>query len=47
MLVLAANPGAEGPGPLITAIANTVGSFPIPVVIVPGELADADIDALS
>ena len=47
MLVLAANPGAEGPGPLITTIAKTVGSFPIPVVIVPGELADADIDALS
>ena len=47
MLVLAANPGAEGPGPLITTIANTVGSFPIPVIIVPGELADADIDALS
>ena len=47
MLVLAANPGAEGPGPLVTAMADTIGSFPIPVVIVPGELSDADIDALS
>jgi nucleotide-binding universal stress UspA family protein len=47
MLVLAANPGAEGPGPLVTAMADTSGSFPIPVVIVPGELGDADIDALS
>jgi nucleotide-binding universal stress UspA family protein len=47
MLVLAANPGAEGPGPLVTAMAGTSGSFPIPVVIVPGELSDADIDALS
>jgi nucleotide-binding universal stress UspA family protein len=47
MLVLAANPGAEGPGPLVTAMADTSGSFPIPVVIVPGELSDADIDALS
>jgi nucleotide-binding universal stress UspA family protein len=47
MLVLAANPGAEGPGPLITSTAKTVGSFPIPVVIVPGDLSDADIDALS
>jgi nucleotide-binding universal stress UspA family protein len=46
-LVLAANPGAEGPGPLITMIANTSGSFPIPVTIVPGDLSDADIDALS
>jgi len=47
MLVLAANPGAEGPGPLITLLAKTVGSFPVPVVVVPGDLADADIDALS
>jgi nucleotide-binding universal stress UspA family protein len=47
MLVLAANPGAEGPGPLITMIAGVVGSFPIPVTVVPGDLSDADIDALS
>ena len=47
MLVLAASPGAEGPGPLTTTIANTVGSFPVPVIIVPGGLSDADIDALS
>ena len=47
MLVLAANPGAEGPGPLIATIAKTVGSFPIPVVVVPGDLGDRDIDALS
>jgi nucleotide-binding universal stress UspA family protein len=46
-LVLAANPGAEGPGPLITIMANTAGSFPIPVTIVPGDLSDAEIDALS
>ena len=47
MLVLAANPGAEGPGPLVSAMAKTMGSFPIPVVLVPGDLSDADIDALS
>src|SRR3954465_4779713 len=47
MLVLAANPGPEGPGPLISMITNTVGSFPIPVTIVPGDLSDEDIDALS
>src|SRR5205085_7778181 len=47
MLVLAANPGAEGPGPIITTMAKTVGSFPIPLVIVPGGLSDAEIDALS
>ena len=47
MLVLAANPGAEGPGPIVTMMASVVGSFPIPVVIVPGDLSDKDIDALS
>jgi nucleotide-binding universal stress UspA family protein len=47
MLVLAANPGPEGPGPIITTMTKTVGSFPIPVTIVPGELSDGDIDALS
>jgi nucleotide-binding universal stress UspA family protein len=47
MLVLAANPGAEGPGPIITMMADAAGSFPIPVVIVPGDLSDGDIDALS
>lgn len=47
MLVLAANPGPEGPGPLVSAMAKTMGSFPIPVVLVPGDLSDADIDALS
>ena len=47
MLVLAANPGPEGPGPLITAVANTVGAFPVPVIIVPGELGDTDLEALS
>jgi len=47
MLVLAASPGAEGPGPLVTTVANTVGSFPVPVIIVPGDLSDSAIDALS
>jgi len=47
MLVLAPNPGREGPGPLVSAMANAMGSFPIPVVLVPGDLSDADIDALS
>ena len=47
MLVLAANPGPEGPGPIIVLMANAVGSFPIPVIIVPGDLSDAEIDALS
>jgi len=28
-------------------MANAVGSFPIPVIIVPGDLSYAEIDALS
>ena len=47
MLVLAANPGPEGPGPITTMIAKAVGSFPIPVTIISGDLSDAEIDALS
>jgi nucleotide-binding universal stress UspA family protein len=47
MLVLAANPGPEGPGPIISMMAKMVGSFPIPVTIVPGNLSDEDIDGLS
>jgi len=37
----------EGPGPLVSMMAQVTGSFPIPVVIVPGDLSDPDIDALS
>jgi nucleotide-binding universal stress UspA family protein len=47
MLVLAANPGPEGPGPIIAMMANVVGSFPIPVITVSGDLTDVEIDALS
>jgi nucleotide-binding universal stress UspA family protein len=47
ILVLAASGGPEGPGPLVTTIARTVGAFPIPVMIVPGNLSDAQVDALS
>ena len=47
VLVLAASAGAEGPGPIITALAKTAGGFPIPITIVPGNLSDSDIDALS
>lgn len=47
-LVLGAGTGAEGPGPLVSLLAGkTSGLFPIPVVIVPGSLSDAEIDALA
>jgi nucleotide-binding universal stress UspA family protein len=47
LLVLAANPGPEGPGPIITMMSGVVGSFPIPVTIISGDLSDLDIDCLS
>lgn len=45
-LVLAAGAG-EGPDPLVAAVAGKAATFPIPVVIVPGGLTDAEIDALA
>jgi nucleotide-binding universal stress UspA family protein len=47
ILVLAAGTGKEGPGPLVTNLAKTAGTFPIPVAIVPAHLSDDDIDASS
>jgi nucleotide-binding universal stress UspA family protein len=48
ILVLAAGIGKEGPGPLVSAIAVTgSASFPIPITIVPGNLSDEELDALS
>jgi nucleotide-binding universal stress UspA family protein len=54
ILVLASSIGSEGPGPLVAALASKTGlasksgaGFPIPVTIVPGGLADEEIDALA
>lgn len=47
VLVLAAGTGADGPGPLVTAIGRASGSFPVPVTIVPGHLSDDDIAAIA
>lgn len=47
ILVLAAAAGKEGPGPLVSHIGKTAGTFPIPVAIVPGHLSDDEIDASS
>ncbi len=46
-LVLAAGTGSDGPGPIIAGLAKTLGTFPIPITIVPGGLIEADLDALS
>ena len=47
ILILAAGTGKEGPGPLVTALSKTVGTYPIPVAIVPGELSDDELDAMT
>jgi nucleotide-binding universal stress UspA family protein len=47
ILVLAASTGKEGPGPLVSDIAKTAGTFPIPVAIVPGHLGDEDLEAMA
>ncbi len=46
-LVLAAAVGTAGPGPLVSAIASGKSGFHIPVTIVPGDLSDNEIDALT
>ena len=47
ILVLAAGTAKEGPGPLVSNLAKTAGTFPIPVALVPAHLSDDDIDASS
>src|ERR1700724_203465 len=47
ILVLAAGTDTEGPGPLVSNMGKTAGTFPIPVAIVPGHLSDEELDALS
>ena len=45
ILVLASGTAKEGPGPLVSMFASAVQS--IPVTIVPGNITDAQIDALA
>jgi nucleotide-binding universal stress UspA family protein len=47
ILVLAAGTAKEGPGPLVSNLAKTAGTFAIPVAIVPGHLSDQDLEAMS
>lgn len=48
MLVLGAGTGKEGPGPLVSAFAGQLSaSLPIPLTLVPGDLAPAQIDELT
>lgn len=47
ILVLGAGTGKEGPGPLVTSVAKSAGTFPIAVAIVPGHLSDEDLEAMA
>ena len=47
LLILAAATGKEGPGPLVTSLSKSAGTFPIPVAVVPGHLSDEDLDSMS
>jgi len=47
ILVLAAGTGNEGPGPLVSHVGKSAGTFPIPVAIIPGHLTDDDLDTMS
>jgi nucleotide-binding universal stress UspA family protein len=47
VLVLAAGPSNKAPGPLVSELARTAGTYPVPIVIVPAHLGDAELDALS
>ena len=47
VLVLAAGVDTEGPGPLVSHLGSTAGTFPVPVAIVPGHLTDDELDAMS
>lgn len=48
VLVLAAAPGNQGPGPLVSALAGQMsGGLRIAVTVVPGNLTDAQIEELT
>ena len=47
VLVLGAGSDKSGPGPLVTQLSRTAGSLPIPITIVPGELAKERLEAIT
>jgi nucleotide-binding universal stress UspA family protein len=48
ILVLAAGAGAEGPGPLVTQLVGKMsGRMRVPITVVPGNLSDEQIAALT
>jgi nucleotide-binding universal stress UspA family protein len=48
VLVLGAGTSKKGPGPLVSQLAGKLsGRFPVPITVVPGQLNEEQIDALS
>jgi nucleotide-binding universal stress UspA family protein len=47
LLVLAAGANKEGPGPLVSNLGKSAATFPIPVAIVPGQLSDEELEAVT
>ncbi|MBN8920712.1 MAG: universal stress protein [Rhizobiales bacterium] len=47
ILVLGAGTSKDGPGPIITGLSKIIGTFPVPVAIVPGTLTDDELDSLA
>jgi len=48
ILVLAASTANEGPGPLVSALTDKmINRMRIPVTVVPGNLTDEQVDALT
>ncbi len=48
ILVLGANPGPKGPGPLVSMLTGKmVGRLRVPITIVPGNLSLEDVDKVS
>ncbi|GAB5448683.1 universal stress protein [Gymnodinialimonas sp.] len=47
VLVLGANSGKGGPGPLVTAMTKSAGNLPVPLTIVPVELSKEQLEAIT
>ncbi len=47
VLVLASGDGNEGPGPLVSALAASGTAFSIPVIVVPYNMSDEEIESVT
>ena len=47
ILVLGAGTSADGPGPLVSALTRIAGTLPIPITIVPGDMTEERLIAIS